>query len=76
MHTLYADPVRATKLSGIRALLISDENLELLLKYYSIDEYTQFYEENFTNLPNIKDKQFKLRLPDKEAGNADRHTDN
>jgi len=42
----------ATKLSGIRALLISDENMELLLKYYSIDEYTQFYEQNFTDLPN------------------------
>ena len=53
MHTLYADPTMATKLSGIRALLISDENMELLLKYYSIDEYTQFYEENFTDLPNI-----------------------
>ena len=52
MHTLYADPTMATKLSGIRALLISDENMELLLKYYSIDEYTQFYEENFTDLPN------------------------
>ena len=52
MHTLYADPAMATKLSGIRALLISDENMELLLKYYSIDEYTQFYEENFTDLPN------------------------
>ena len=52
MHTLYADPTMATKLSGIRALLISDKNMELLLKYYSIDEYTQFYEENFTDLPN------------------------
>ena len=52
MHTLYADPAMATKLSGIRALIISDENMELLLKYYSIDEYTQFYEQNFTDLPN------------------------
>ncbi len=60
MHTLYADPVMASKLSGIRALLISDENLELLLKYYSIDEYTQFYEENFTNLPNIKEEDNTL----------------
>ena len=52
MHRLYADPVMATKLSGIRVLLISDENMELLLKYYSIDEYTEFYETNFTDLPN------------------------
>ena len=47
MHRLYADPVMATKLSGMHALIISDENLELLLKYYSIDEYILFYEENF-----------------------------
>ena len=47
MHRLYVDPVMATKLSGLRVLLISDENLELLLKYYSIDEYTEFYEANF-----------------------------
>ena len=33
MHRLYADPVMATKLSGLRALLISDDNLELLLKH-------------------------------------------
>ena len=46
MHRLYADPTMATKLSGLRALLISDNNLELLLKYYSIDEYTEFYEKN------------------------------
>ena len=52
MHRLYADPEMAVKLSGLRALLITDANLELLLKYYSIDEYTQFYEQNFTDLPN------------------------
>lgn len=60
MHTLYADPVMATKLSGIRALIISDENMELLLKYYSIDEYTQFYEQNFTDLPNIQGEDSTL----------------
>ena len=60
MHTLYADPAMATKLSGIRALLISDENMELLLKYYSIDEYTQFYEQNFTDLPNIQGEDSTL----------------
>ena len=55
MHTLYADPTMATKLSGIRALLISDENMELLLKYYSIDEYAQFYEQNFATLPSVEE---------------------
>ena len=54
MHRLYADPTMANKLSGLRALLISDENLELLLKYYSIDEYTEFYEANFSILPSAE----------------------
>ena len=36
MHRLYADPEMAVKLNGLRALLITDANLELLLKYYSI----------------------------------------
>ena len=51
MHRLYADPAMATKLSGLRVLLISDDNLDLLLKYYSIDEYVEFYEANFVELP-------------------------
>ena len=51
MHPLYADPAMAAKLSGLRVLLISDDNLELLLKYYSIDEYVEFYEANFSELP-------------------------
>lgn len=57
MHRLYADPEMATKLSGIRALLISESNMELLLKYYSIDEYTEFYEQHFTALPDFSDKE-------------------
>jgi hypothetical protein len=60
MHRLYADPVMATKLSGLRALLISDDNLELLLKYYSIDEYTEFYEENFSVLPTSTEQESSL----------------
>ena len=51
MHRLYADPAMATKLSGLRVLLISDDNLDLLLKCYSIDEYVEFYEANFVELP-------------------------
>ena len=50
MRRLYADSAMASKLSGLRALIISEDNLELLLKYYSIDEYVEFYEENFTDL--------------------------
>ena len=60
MHRLYADSEMAVKLSGLRALLITDANLELLLKYYSIDEYTLFYEQNFTNLPLLEEEKSTL----------------
>lgn len=60
MHRLYADPEMAVKLSELRALLITDANLELLLKYYSIDEYTLFYEQNFTNLPLLEEEKSTL----------------
>ena len=60
MHRLYADPAMATKLSGLRALLISDANLELLLKHYSIDEYAEFYDSNFTALPKDVEQERTL----------------
>ncbi len=60
MHTLYANPAMAAKLSGIRALIISEANMELLLKYYSIDEYTQFYEQHLTDLPNVMEGEGTL----------------
>ena len=60
MHRLYADPTMATKLSGLRALIISDENLQLLLKHYSIDEYTEFYETNFSVLPVSAEQEGSL----------------
>jgi hypothetical protein len=60
MHRLYADPAMATKLSGLRVLIISDENLELLLKYYSIDEYTEFYDEEFSTLPASTEQESTL----------------
>ena len=60
MHRLYADPEMATKLSGIRALLISEENMELMLKHYSIEEYAAFYDAHFTTLPYIEESEDAL----------------
>lgn len=48
---LYSDTYMARKLSGIRAIIISASNFELLQKYYSFDDYATFYETNFANLP-------------------------
>ena len=53
MHSLYADRTMATKLSGIRVLLISEANMELLLKYYSFEEYSDYYDTNFGILPHV-----------------------
>lgn len=45
---LYADSEMATRLEGIRVVLISEENLQLLLESHSFDEYQAFYDENFS----------------------------
>ncbi|MBO4590797.1 MAG: tetratricopeptide repeat protein [Bacteroidaceae bacterium] len=49
---LYADSEMATRLEGIRVVLISEENLKLLLETHSFDEYQEFYDENFGILPD------------------------
>ena len=41
----------SAKLSGIKAIIISEHNFELLNKYYSFDDYEQFFKDKFANLP-------------------------
>ena len=53
-RSLYDDPDMAAKLSGIKAVVISPKNLEILLKHYSFNEYQEFYEENFLNIPEFE----------------------
>ena len=50
---LYADEGMAFRLSGIRALIISEDNLKLLFEGHSFDEYQQFFEEHF--IPTMDD---------------------
>lgn len=45
---LYADPHMNERLSGMKALVISEENYKLLNSYYSFDEYDAFYQEHFS----------------------------
>lgn len=54
---LYADGNMATRLSGIRSYLLSEENLKLLFEGHSFDEYQQFFDEHFTTLPLPDDDQ-------------------
>ena len=51
MKRLYADERLAKRLEGLRVLLISKPNYELLRNYYSFDDYQQFYEEHLGGLP-------------------------
>ena len=53
-RSLYDDPDMAAKLSGIKAVVISPKNLEILLKHYSFNEYQEFYEEHFLNIPEFE----------------------
>ena len=51
MRLLYSDSDMSRKLGGLRALIISESNFELLQKYYSFDDYDLFYNENFSDIP-------------------------
>ena len=52
-RNLYDDPEMARKLSGIKAVIITRRNLEILLKHYSFNDYQDFYEEHFLNIPEF-----------------------
>ena len=53
-RNLYDDSDMASKLSGIKAVIITPGNLELLLKHYSFNDYQEFYEQNFLNIPEFE----------------------
>ena len=53
-HNLYDDADMAAKLSGIKAVVITPANLETLLKYYSFNDYQEFYEQNYLNIPEFE----------------------
>jgi len=52
-RNLYDDPDMARKLSGIKAVIITRSNLEILLRHYSFNDYQEFYEEHFLNIPEF-----------------------
>ena len=45
---LYADPHMNERLSGMRAVLISETNYELLNQFYSFDDYDVFYKKTLS----------------------------
>jgi hypothetical protein len=53
----------AKKLNGMRAIIISLQNYELLSKYYSFDDYLTFYQKHFSGLPELQIKGYTLDEP-------------
>ena len=60
---LYKNNETARLLNGLHSLIISKTNLDLLLKYYSFEDYRKFYEENFLNIPEIEIDGYTLDEP-------------
>ncbi|MBE6267908.1 MAG: tetratricopeptide repeat protein [Bacteroidales bacterium] len=74
---LFKNKETAQLLEGMNILLISKANLDILVKHYSFGEYAKFYEQNFSNIPEIEIQGYTLDEPDfseeekKEEGKAD-----
>ncbi len=51
MKRLYSDEIMREKLDGMRAILISKPNYELLMNYYSFDDYQLFFDQHIGVLP-------------------------
>ena len=61
---LFKNKETARLLEGINILLISKANLDILVKHYTFGEYAKFYEENFSNIPEMEIKGYTLDEPD------------
>jgi hypothetical protein len=74
---LFKNKETSQLLEGMNILLISKGNLDILVKHYSFGEYAKFYEQNFSNIPEIEIQGYTLDEPDfseeekKEDGKAD-----
>ena len=61
---LYKNNETAKLLEGISTFIISKSNLDLLVKHYSFGEYAKFFEQNFTDIPEVEIKGYTLDEPD------------
>lgn len=61
---LYASKETARILEGLNAFIISKSNLELLLQYYTFEDYQRFYEENLQAIPEVDIDGYTLDEPD------------
>lgn len=63
LQLLYKDGEMAKKLNGLRAIIISEANFDLLRKYYSFDDFDSFYRENFSAVPEYKENEQTIDEP-------------
>ncbi len=61
---LFGNAETARLLEGINTFVISKDNLELLLQYYTFDDYTEFYEKEFLAIPEVEIDGYTLDEPD------------
>ena len=61
---LFSNAGTAKLLEGINTFVISKSNLDLLLQYYTFDDYTEFYEKNFLAIPEVEIDGYTLDEPD------------
>lgn len=51
---LFEDGQMAARLEGLKALIITEENLNILLQHYSFNEYQEFYDSHFLDIPEFE----------------------
>ena len=61
---LFGNAATAKLLEGINTFVISKSNLDLLLKYYTFDDYTEFYENSLRAIPEVEIDGYTLDEPD------------
>ena len=68
---LFGNAETARLLEGINTFVISKTNLDLLLQYYTFDDYTKFYEKEFLAIPEVEIDGYTLDEPDYSTGDTD-----
>ena len=72
---LFSNAGTAKLLEGINTFVISKSNLDLLLQYYTFEDYSQFYEENLLAIPEVEIDGHTLDEPDYSEQEVDNNTE-
>lgn len=57
---LYSEGSFAAMTEGMNTVIITEENLQILLKHYSFNEYSEFFDENYLNIPEVDIDGFSI----------------